>query len=76
MGKETLIQHQGTVQEVLKGGKFLIKILYEGEEGVMTCYPNKKTRRHYMGIVVGDTVRIEFDRTCPDNGRIVSVKNN
>jgi len=76
MSKENLIKRSGKIKEVFKAGKFLITFeLGKGEMHDITCYPNKTVRRNYMGITVGDEVVIEFDRSSPDNGRIISVKN-
>lgn len=72
MGKDNLITATGTVEKILKGGKFTVKI---GNQ-LVECYPNRLVRKRYMSVVVGDTVTVEVDKTDLTKGRIVSVKKN
>lgn len=76
MGKENLLKKEGLIKEILKGGKFLVRLEENAENFVdLICYPNKEVRKKYMGVVVGDKVIVEFDKSSPDNGRIISLKN-
>ncbi len=59
---------EGIVVEAFKGGLFRIR-LDEGNE--VQAYLSGKMRLHYIKVLVGDRVRIEFSEYDKARGRIV-----
>ena len=60
---------EGIVTEPLKGGIFRVR-LDEGEREVL-CHLSGKMRMHYIKVVLGDRVRVEFSEYDNYRGRII-----
>lgn len=68
MGKKDMIELRGTVEEVLPGATFKIKL----ESGqTIIGHLAGKLRMHRIRIVVGDEVRVEFSPYDLTKGRVV-----
>ena len=59
MAKEDHIEMEGTVIETLPNTMFRVE-LENGHE--ILAYPSGKMRKYYIRILLGDQVRVEFDR--------------
>lgn len=60
---------EGIVLEAFKGGLFRVK-LSESDAEVL-AYLSGKMRLHYIKVLVGDRVRVEFSEYDKEKGRIV-----
>jgi len=68
MGKEDVIEVQGTVLESLPNAMFKVEL----ETGkVILAHISGKMRIHYIRILPGDKVTIEISKYDPTKGRIV-----
>ncbi len=65
-GKTT---REGVVVEAFKGGLFRVKLDDAAEE--VSAYLAGKMRLHYIKVLVGDRVRVEFSQYDAQKGRIV-----
>lgn len=63
-----MIQMEGTVKEVLKGGLFRV-VLDNGLE--VLAHSSGKMRMHFIKIVEGDRVRVELSPYDLTRGRII-----
>lgn len=68
MAKEKVIEVEGKVIEILKGGHFLVK-LPQGH--VVEAYVSGKMRVNMIRILPGDTVTIELSPCDLTRGRII-----
>jgi translation initiation factor IF-1 len=59
----------GVVLEAFKGGLFRIKLGDSDEE--VSAHLSGKMRLHYIRVLVGDRVRVEFSEYDKERGRIV-----
>lgn len=66
--KEEKIRVDGTVEEALKGNKFMVK-LENGHDVI--GYLSGKMRRYYIRVLLGDQVTLELSPYDLDRGRIV-----
>ncbi len=60
---------EGVVLEAFKGGLFRVKLNDSDEE--VSAYLAGKMRLHYIKVLVGDRVRIEFSEYDKERGRII-----
>lgn len=60
---------EGIVVEAFKGGLFRVKL--DEEESEVHAYLSGKMRLHYIKVLVGDRVRIEFSEYDKERGRII-----
>lgn len=60
---------EGVVLEAFKGGLFRVKL--DGTEEEVSAHLSGKMRLHYIKVLVGDRVRIEFSPYDKERGRIV-----
>lgn len=60
---------EGVVIEAFKGGLFRVKLDEDSRE--VQAYLSGKMRLHYIRVLVGDRVRIEFSKYDNEKGRIV-----
>lgn len=60
---------EGFVVEAFKGGLFRVKLSDTGEE--VSAYLSGKMRLHYIKVLVGDRVRVEFSEYDKEKGRII-----
>lgn len=68
MAKDDIIELTGTVQEVLPGSMFRVKV--DGMDAVLTCYTGGKLKQHKIKIVMNDRVKIEVSSYDLTKGRV------
>jgi len=68
MNKEEQIEVEGTVEEVLQGGMFRVK-LDNGHK--VLVYTSGKMRKHFIKIVLGDKVKVVLSPYDLTKGRVV-----
>jgi translation initiation factor IF-1 len=67
MGKEGILEFEGSIIEVLPNQMFKVKL----DNGhIVTCYTGGKMRQFRIRLVTGDKVRIEMTPYDLDKGRI------
>ena len=67
MSKDDVIEFDGTVEEVLPGSSFKVKL----DNGhVITAHISGKLRLHYIRILEGDKVKVEMSPYDLTRGRI------
>ena len=66
--KEKLVQFEGTVTELLRGGMFRIEINESKHERIAQI--NGKMRMHKIKVLLGDTVELEVSPYDLSKGRI------
>jgi len=65
--KDDILELQGTVEEVLPGNMFRVKL----ETGpTIVCYTNGRLRQNRIRIILGDNVRVEISAYDLNKGRI------
>ena len=67
MGKEDVIEMQGTIIETLPNTMFRVKL---ENDHVITAHISGKMRKHYIRILTGDTVTVEMTPYDLSKGRI------
>jgi len=60
---------EGIVLEAFKGGLFRVKLDEDGRETL--AYLAGKMRLHYIKVLVGDRVRVQFSQYDSERGRII-----
>lgn len=68
MSKEDTLELTGTVEEVLPGNMFRVKV--ENSERPLLCYLGGKLKQHKIRIILGDNVRLEVSVYDLSKGRI------
>ena len=68
MAKDDIIELTGTVQEVLPGSMFRVKVDFM--DAVLTCYTGGKLKQHKIKIVMNDRVKIEVSSYDLTKGRV------
>jgi translation initiation factor IF-1 len=68
MAKDDIIEITGTVDEVLPGNMFRVKI--EQSEKPILCYLGGRLKQNKIRIILGDNVRIEVSPYDLSKGRI------
>jgi translation initiation factor IF-1 len=68
MGKEDLLESEGTVLDVLAGGHFRVR-LDSGRE--ITAYTAGRMRKHRIRTLAGDRVTVEMSPYDLDKGRVI-----
>lgn len=68
MSKDDLIEFDGTVTEVLSGGKFRVMV---DEDHEVLAHLSGKMRKHRIRVVLGDKVRVAVSPYDPNRGRVV-----
>lgn len=68
MSKNDLIELTGTVEEVLPGSMFRVKI--DDMNNVITCYTGGKLKQHKIKIILGDRVKVEVSAYDLTKGRV------
>lgn len=68
MAKDDIIELTGTVEEVLPGNMFRVKV--DNMPSVLLCYMGGKLKQHKIRIILGDSVRIEVSPYDLTKGRI------
>lgn len=69
MAKDDLIELTGTIDEVLPGSMFRVKI--DNMNTVMTCYTGGKLKQHKIKIILGDRVKVEVSAYDLTKGRVI-----
>jgi translation initiation factor IF-1 len=67
MGKEDILEFQGTINEVLPNQTY--KVVLENEHSI-TCYTAGKLKQHRIRLVLGDRVKVEMTPYDLEKGRI------
>ena len=68
MAKDDIIELTGTVEEVLPGNMFRVKV--ENTEKPMLCYLGGRLKQNKIRIILGDDVRLEVSVYDLSKGRI------
>lgn len=66
--KEEKIRVDGTVEEALKGNKFMVRL---DNDHTVIGYLSGKMRRYFIRVLLGDRVTLELSPYDMDRGRIV-----
>lgn len=69
MAKDDIIELTGTVEEVLPGSMYRVKV--DNMDAVLTCYTGGKLKQHKIKIILGDRVKIEVSSYDLTKGRVV-----
>jgi translation initiation factor IF-1 len=68
MSKADLIELTGTVDEVLPGSMYRVKL--DNMNSIITCYTGGKLKQHKIKIILGDKVRVEVSAYDLTKGRV------
>ena len=68
MGKEALVEFEGTVVELLRGGVFRVEINESKHEIIAQI--NGKMRMYKIKVLIGDAVKVEVSPYDLSKGRI------
>lgn len=68
MSKNDLIELTGTVDEVLPGSMYRVKV--DNMEAVLICYTSGRLKQHKIKIILGDRVKIEVSVYDLTKGRV------
>lgn len=71
MAKENMIETEGKVIEVLKGGYFKVEL---PNKYIVNAHVSGKIRMNYIRILTGDTVVLELSPLDLTRGRIIYRK--
>jgi translation initiation factor IF-1 len=69
MAKDELIELTGTVEEVLPGSMFRVRV--DNMDAVLTCYTGGRLKQHKIKVILGDRVKIEVSTYDLTKGRVV-----
>ena len=70
--KKGIVEFEGTVTDLLPGGKFKVKIVQNSHEHEIVAYISGKMRKNKIRILAGDTVTVEISlKYDKDKGRII-----
>lgn len=68
MAKDDLIELTGTVEEVLPGSMYRVKL--DNNTNTLTCYTSGRLKQHKIKIILGDKVKIEVSAYDLTKGRV------
>ena len=68
MSKADLIELTGTVDEVLPGSMYRVKL--DNMNSIVTCYTGGKLKQHKIKIILGDKVKVEVSAYDLTKGRV------
>jgi len=68
MAKDDIIELTGSVEEVLPGNMFRVKV--ENMPNILLCYMGGKLKQHKIRIILGDSVKLEVSPYDLTKGRI------
>ena len=68
MAKDDILELTGTVEEVLPGNMFRVKI--DNISNVILCYMGGKLKQHKIRIILGDKVKVEVSPYDLTKGRV------
>lgn len=68
MAKDDILELTGTVDEVLPGNMFRVKV--ENMPNLLLCYMGGKLKQNKIRIILGDSVRVEVSLYDLTKGRV------
>lgn len=68
MAKDDILELEGTVEEVLPGNMFRVKVA--NMQHILLCYMGGKLKQHKIRIILGDKVKLEVSPYDLTKGRI------
>jgi translation initiation factor IF-1 len=68
MAKDDILELTGTVDEVLPGNMFRVKV--DNMNQIILCYMGGKLKQHKIRIILGDKVKIEVSPYDLTKGRV------
>ena len=68
MAKDDIIELTGTVEEVLPGNMFRVKV--DNLSTVILCYMGGKLKQHKIRVILGDKVKVEVSPYDLTKGRV------
>lgn len=68
MAKDDIIELVGTVEEVLPGNMFRVKV--DNMPNILLCYMGGKLKQHKIRIILGDKVKLEVSPYDLTKGRV------
>jgi len=68
MAKDDIIELTGTVDEVLPGNMFRVKV--DNMNQIILCYMGGKLKQHKIRIILGDKVKVEVSPYDLTKGRV------
>jgi len=68
MAKDDILELTGTVDEVLPGNMFRVKV--ENMPNLLLCYMGGKLKQNKIRIILGDSVRLEVSPYDLTKGRV------
>jgi translation initiation factor IF-1 len=68
MSKNDLIELTGTIDEVLPGSMYRVKL--DNLPKLITCYTSGKLKQHKIKIILGDRVKVEVSAYDLTKGRV------
>ncbi len=68
MSKDDLLELIGTVEEVLPGSMFRVKV--DDFDKTLICYTGGKLKQHKIKIIMGDRVKVEVSAYDLTKGRV------
>jgi translation initiation factor IF-1 len=68
MAKDDIIELTGTVDEVLPGNMFKVKV--DNLPNVLLCYTSGRLKQHKIRIILGDKVKLEVSPYDLTKGRV------
>lgn len=69
MAKDDIIELTGTVEEVLPGNMYRVKI--DSMPNAIVCYLGGRLKQNKIRIILGDAVRVEVSPYDLNKGRVV-----
>ncbi|MCF7834730.1 translation initiation factor IF-1 [Candidatus Gracilibacteria bacterium] len=69
MVKESNLERDGEILEVLPAGKFKIKL--KDTDLIIICYKSGKMKQSHISVIQGDWVKVEVNQYDMTQGRIV-----
>jgi translation initiation factor IF-1 len=68
MAKDDIIELTGTVDEVLPGNMFKVKV--DNLPNILLCYTSGRLKQHKIRIILGDKVKLEVSPYDLTKGRV------
>ncbi len=68
MAKDDIIELTGTVDEVLPGNMFKVKV--DNLPNLLLCYTSGRLKQHKIRIILGDKVKLEVSPYDLTKGRV------
>jgi translation initiation factor IF-1 len=68
MAKDDLIELTGSIEEVLPGSMFRVKL--DTLNSIIICYTSGKLKKHRIKIIQGDRVKLEVSAYDLSKGRV------